>query len=117
MLREGWVALLALSVLAFVCFPLVQQACIPWYARRFYAQQKTAQLPHDMSWNREIFEVGDSRIVIPFPNIHYWRESDRAILLYQNDMMPNFVMKRAFISHDQLAGFRAELTANGIPQA
>lgn len=119
MLKANRITFLVVIVLFAVGLPLIQQALIPWRLRRFYAQQKSAQLPHDVSWNHEgiIFETRDSRTVIPFGNIYYWRESDQAILLYQNDMMPNFVMKRAFESEDQLASFRAELKSSGIPQA
>lgn len=118
-LRDEWGGLLFSMVLAFAWIPMVQQAVIPSQARRFHAQHKSAQLPHDMSWDRDgvILEIGGSRIVIPFADIHYWRESSQAILLYQNDMAPNFVMKRAFASADQLADFRAQLEANGIPRA
>jgi YcxB-like protein len=118
-LAANRVAFLAVIVLVPFALPLVQQALIPWRMRRFYAQQKSVQLPHDMSWNREgiIFETRDSRAVIPFGNIHYWRESNQAILLYQNDMIPNFVLKRAFVSQDQLASFLAELKSSGVPQA
>ncbi|HEY2529279.1 MAG TPA: YcxB family protein [Xanthobacteraceae bacterium] len=115
-LAANRVAFLAVVVLFPFALPLVQWALI---MRRFYAQQKSVQLPHDMSWNREgiVFETRDSRAVIPFGNIHYWRESNQAILLYQNDMIPNFVLKRAFVSQDQLASFRAELKSSSIPQA
>lgn len=117
-LAANWVNFLAGLVLFIVGLPLAQQVFIPWHVRRFYAQQKSARLPVDMSWNREgmIFEAGNSRIVIPFGNIHYWRESGQAILLYQNDVIPNFVMKRCFASQGQLASFRAELTSNNIPR-
>jgi len=114
-----WITWLSLAAFLIVGLPLIRLALIPMYARRFFAQQKNLHTPNDVSWDHEgiIVEAGESRNVIPFGNLRHWRESNQAFLLYQTDTMFNFVMKRAFVSPDQLASFRADLTSHGVAQA
>ncbi|PRH86255.1 hypothetical protein C5L14_18635 [Labrys okinawensis] len=107
------------AILIFVIgLPLLGQALVPRQVHRIYEQQKSLHLPFDISWNRDgaVVETGESRYVIPTANIRYWRESKEAFLLYQSDILFNFIMKRAFTSPRQLDSFRADLKASGSPE-
>ncbi|MDR0477053.1 MAG: YcxB family protein [Desulfobulbaceae bacterium] len=114
--RELWIAWLLSMVFVTILLPIINQAIMPIYARRFFKQMKSFHAPLHVSWSggNYIVESGDSRAVIPFANFHYWRECRRAFLLYQSDRLFNFVMKRAFASEDQLASLRAELKSYSV---
>ncbi len=66
----------------------------------------------NVSWNDEgttiEFDNG-SRTVLSARNVCRWRESGQAFLLYLNDFKFIFVVKRAFISVEQLDSFRTSL--------
>lgn len=99
-LRIAGLPFIALIAFMAIGYPLIHRTLIPWRVRRLYAQQKSLHAPYHVIWNHEgiTVETGDSRCVMPFASFRYWRESDKAFLLYQTDAMFAFVVKRAFVS-------------------
>lgn len=107
----------AIVVAAAIYLALWFFVLLPKRIRRLYWQQRALQQPHEL-------DVGDDGIatrhplghgVLPWTNVHKWKESGDLFLVYHSDMLFNIVPKRGFESTQAVDDFREKLAAHVGP--
>ena len=86
---------------------------VPWKARRVFRQQRSLQLPFELSWSEEGFvsrnEQGSYKTL--WSDLVRWKENEQLFLLYISDAMFHILPKRAFPDAEAVSSFRELLRA------
>lgn len=86
----------------------VRSLYVPWKAKRVFRQQRSLQLPFELSWTDEgLFsrnEQGSYNTL--WSDFVRWKENDRLFLLYVSDVMFHILPKRVFPNAEALSSFR-----------
>ena len=90
---------------------------LPRRARRLFAQQKTLHHDHHGMFDATGFRLTSTRcnVALPWHELLGWHAGRKIVLLYNNEMLANFVPVRAF-GPGELAQVEALLTQAGVPR-
>ena len=110
--------LLGYSAALLVALPLLTWIVLPQRVKRIYAQQKSLHLRYEVAWDLLAMDVTTAQGALHYPWADFmrWTESKTTILVYQSDMMFNFIPKSAF-KNDDLDDFRSKLIMAKVPKA
>ena len=91
---------------------------LPRRVKRIYAQQKSLQLNYEVAWDDAAMDVTTSQGTLHYPWTDFvrWNENATTLLVYQSDMMFNFIPKHT-LNGDNLDDFRAKLSAAKVPKS
>lgn len=92
-------------------------AFIPRQVRKLYSQQRSLQEPFDAAFDTAGMRVNNERgdAMLPWTDVHKWRESKRLFLIYQSDALFHLLPKRCFESEAEQKGLRELLLAQVGP--
>ncbi|MDF0488134.1 YcxB family protein [Sphingomonas sp. H39-1-10] len=89
---------------------------LPRRAARLFRQQRSIHQSFDYRWSEDGLEwsspQGSGRF--PWTDLHGWRETKPAVLIYMNDTLFQFLPQRAF-TPEAVADLRATLERSGLP--
>lgn len=85
--------------------------------RHLFAQQRALTEPTAFSWDGAAFRSNSESTTtrVRWPDMVRWAETDRALLLFPNDLM-FYVLPKPALTPETQASLIAELTANGVPR-
>ena len=117
----AWVAVYAFAGLLYgaVLFGLIyltSYLLLPRRAGRLFRQQRSIQQSFEYRWSDAGLEWSSAQGAGRFPwsDLHGWRETKPAMLIYMNDTLFQFLPRHAF-THEAADDLRATMERAGLP--